>query len=293
MEIRNGLFVYKNENCMKQMHDFYDKSLEALNVEFEEMQVDTTYGKTHILIAGDRNKPMICSIHGGNGISTLNLRIFKPLLNYYCIMSPDVIGMPGKSHPYRNLNTKKDDFAYWLREILDFLEIRSISFVVSSYSAAMLFSLAKVFPERIDKAALVVPSGLAHGPIIPIIGKMSIPFMKYYIKPSAKALKGITEVMITESDEIWEEFFDLMMSSYKMEMRPPKEYTQKELCKFNSEVIIFASNDDIFFPADQVFKKSDQILNIAPQKHYIKCKHLPSDSTMLDVCEKIHSFFGE
>lgn len=100
---------------MKQLHKFYDKALD---------------------------------IHGGNGISPLNIRIFKPLLKYFCILSPDVIGMPGKSHPYRNLNTKKDDFAYWLCELLDALKIDKISFVVSSYSSAMLLALAKSLPQR-------------------------------------------------------------------------------------------------------------------------------------------------
>ncbi|MCR4989691.1 MAG: alpha/beta hydrolase [Lachnospiraceae bacterium] len=287
---KDGKYVYKNEDCMRKMHDFYDRALGELQTVFEEKQIYTSYGKTHVIIVGDRSKPMICSIHGGNGISPLNIRIFRPLLKHYCIMSPDVIGMPGKSHPYRNLNTKKDDFAYWLCEVLDDLKIDRISFVVSSYSSAMLLALAKVFPERIDKAVFVVPSGFAHGPIIQIIRKMSLPFIRYYIKPSEKTMKGIVEVMISESEPLWEEFFDLMMSSYKMEMRPPKEYTKEELRNFNSKAVIFASNDDVFFPADRVFEKSDKILNNTPGKYYIDCKHLPSDDTMLDVCEKIHGF---
>ena len=55
----------------------------------------------------------------GNGISPLNIRIFIPLLEEYCIIAPDVIGMPGKSEPYRNLDTNKDDYGLWLGEIMD------------------------------------------------------------------------------------------------------------------------------------------------------------------------------
>lgn len=50
---------------------------------------------------------MIFMIHGGNGISPLNIKLFLPLLKEYCMIAPDVIGMPGKSEPYRNLNTVK------------------------------------------------------------------------------------------------------------------------------------------------------------------------------------------
>ena len=33
--------------------------------------------------------------------------LFLPLLDEYCIIAPDVIGMPGKSDPYRNISSKK------------------------------------------------------------------------------------------------------------------------------------------------------------------------------------------
>lgn len=286
-------YVYKNYDSMNKMHAFYDKSLKMLKVNYKEKNINTTYGETHILIVGDESKPPIFTLHGGNGISTLNIRLFIPLLKYYSIISPDVIGMPGKSSPYRNLNTKKEDYGHWICEILDNMNINKIPFVVSSYSSAMMLSLAKVHPEKISKAALIVPSGIAHGKILPIISKMAIPFIKYYHKPSKSTLQGITEVMVSDNDKLWNEFFELMMSSYKMEMRPPKEYKRKELNNFKSPVIIFASDEDIFFPANKVFKKADSLFQIKPQKYNISGKHLPSNSTMVDICEKIYHFFEE
>lgn len=286
-------YVYKNTESMNKMYSFYDKSLKILKVNYKEKTINTTYGETHVLIVGDENKPPIFTLHGGNGISTLNIRLLMPLLEHYNIISPDVIGMPGKSFPYRTLNSNNEDYGYWICEILDNLEIKEIPFVVSSYSSAMMLSLASVHPERISKAALIVPSGIAHGSILPIISKMAIPFIKYYYKPSESTLDGITNVMVSDKDKLWNEFFELMMSSYKMEMRPPKEYKTKELINFKSPVIIFASDEDIFFPANKVFKKADSLFQVKPQKQLITGKHLPSKSTMVDVCEHIYNFFEE
>ena len=56
------------------------------------------------------------------------------------------------------------------------------------------------------------------------------------------------------------EFFDIMMSSYKMEMKPPREYKAKELDSFTSPLLIIASDRDIFFPADKVFAKAERSL---------------------------------
>lgn len=288
--MKKGKYVYKNKESMDTMYAFYDKALSSLNVDYEEVYIDTTYGKTHLLTIGDKNKTPIFTLHGGNGISPLNIRFFLPLLENHCIIAPDVIGMPGKSAPYRNLNTNKDDYGVWIHEIIEYLKLDKVSFIVSSYSCAMMLSLAKIKPERIDKVIFIVPSGIAHGAIFPMMSKMAIPFMKYYFKPSNKTLNTIIETMVSECDELWSEFFDLMMSSYKMEMRPPKEFSKNELVNFYSPILIFASNEDIFFPADKVFSKAKQLFNGSIKTYLIDGKHLPSNKTMKYICDKTAQF---
>ncbi|HEX2944742.1 MAG TPA: alpha/beta fold hydrolase [Clostridia bacterium] len=284
------MFVYKSQECMNRMHSFYDKSLELLNVEYSDSYIQTSFGKTHIVCIGDKKKKPLFTLHGGNGISPLNIRLFLPLVDEYYIIAPDVIGMPGKSEPFRNLDTRKDDYGNWLNEILNTLNLDSIMFVVSSYSSAMMLSLAKIHPERISKAVLLVPSGIAHGSLPTIIWNMSIPFVKYYLHPKRKTLEGIMNTMVTEGDDIWCEFLDLMMTSYKMEMRSPREFRKDELSNFTAPVLIIASSEDVFFPDYKVFAKADKIFAGKIEKMKITGKHLPSHKTMEDVCKAIIDF---
>jgi pimeloyl-ACP methyl ester carboxylesterase len=290
--LKNGRFVYKSEESLKKMHEFYDKTLASLNVSYSEDYFDTTFGKTHCLLLGDKNKPMICTIHGGNGISTLNLKLFAPLLSEYCILAPDVIGMPGKSDPYRNISSRKDEYGLWIKEVLDRYNCGRISFVVSSYSSAMFLSFAKYYPEKVDRALLLVPSGIAHGPILPMLTKMVVPFIKYYFKPSEKTLDAVIGTMGGNGDD-WREFFDIMMSSYKMEMKPPKEYKAKELETFKAPLLIIASQRDIFFPADKVFKQASKIFKGPVTTAEIDSLHLPSEDAMIDICRQTVSFFSQ
>ena len=199
--------------------------------------------------------------------------------------------MPGKSAPYRTLNTNRDDYGRWLVEILDIQKIDKIPFVVSSYSSAMLLSLAQVAPQRIEKAALVVPSGIAHGPLMPILRSMAVPMLKYYFVQSDRSFKKIMQLMATEDDEQMEEFFKLMMSSYKMEMKPPREFSKDDLKNFTAPVILFASDDDIFFPAKRVFPRAKEIFPTMPELIKITGNHLPSADTMSFVCERIGEAF--
>lgn len=283
-------FVYKSQECMNAMHSFYDKSLMLLNVEYSDSYIQTSFGKTHILFVGDKKKKPLFTLHGGNGINPLNIRLFLALVDEYYIIAPDVIGMPGKSEPLRNLDTRKDDYGNWLNEILSALKLDNVMFVVSSYSSAMMLSLAKVHPERISKAVLLVPSGIAHGSLTTIIWNMSIPFIKYYFHPERKTLEGIMNTMVTEVDDIWCEFLDLMMTSYKMEMRPPREYRKNELLNFTAPVLIIASSEDVFFPDYKVFAKADKIFAGKIEKMKITGKHLPSQKTMGEVCKAIIDF---
>ena len=288
--IKTGKFVYKNEDSMKKMHEFYDKTLASLDVPYSEDYFDTSFGRTHCLLVGDLEKPRICTIHGGNGITTLNLKLFLPLLEEYCIIAPDVIGMPGKSDPYRNISSRKDEYGLWIREVLDHYKEDRISFVVSSYSSAMFLSFAGMYPENVRSALLLVPSGIAHGSVLPMMGKMVVPFMKYYFSPSVKTLDAVIESMGGKEDPVWREFFDIMMSSYKMEMRPPREYKKREMISFKAPLLIIASEKDIFFPAGRVFRRAREIFAGPITTIEIDSKHLPSDETMADVCKRTIEF---
>jgi pimeloyl-ACP methyl ester carboxylesterase len=288
----NKKYVYKNETGQKKVFDFYDKVLKGLQVDYKEYYLKTSYGETHLLVVGDNNKPPIFTLHGGNGINPLNLKLFMPLIDNFCIYAPDVIGMPGKSSPYR-MNPKNDDYGLWLNEIIEELCLPSVAFVVSSYSSAMLLSLAKVHPEKISKAVLLVPSGIAHGPIIPIIKKQVLPFITYTINPTRERLKKAFEPMITEEDEIWYEFFNLILTAYRMELRSPREFKKSEMSRFNASLFIICAKQDIFFPPNKIFLRAKKIFNCSIVEKIIEGKHLPSQSTMRKVCDYIEVFLNK
>lgn len=282
-------YVYKSKNCEEKMHLFYDKVLTGLSVEYEEKYIETSFGITHLLIVGDKKKKPIFTLHGGNGINPLNIKLFLPLLNDFCIYAPDVIGMPGKSYPYR-MNPKNNDYGLWLNEVIEKIKKDKVTFVVSSYSSAMMLSLAKVHPEKIEKAVLLVPSGISHGNMLVIMQKQMLPFITYEIKPSKQKLKRTFEPMLTEEDEIWYELFDLILTTYEMELRSPREFNKKEMNNLKAPLFIIVAKQDIFFPPKQVLEKAKRIFNCSIKEMIIEGKHLPSENTMKNVCKEIKKF---
>lgn len=61
-------YVYKNLDSEKRIHDFYDKTLNNLKIDYHEQYIETSFGKTHLLTIGSLDKPAIFTLHGGNGI---------------------------------------------------------------------------------------------------------------------------------------------------------------------------------------------------------------------------------
>lgn len=55
-----GKFVYRNEACMEKMYAFYDRSLASLHIDYSEETIQTSFGKTHIVFAGDRARYVRC-----------------------------------------------------------------------------------------------------------------------------------------------------------------------------------------------------------------------------------------
>ena len=74
-------------------------------------------------------------------------------------------------------------------------------------------------------------------------------------------------------------------------MKPPKEYSKKELASFKAPLLIMASQKDIFFPADRVFSKAKKIFSGPVITVEIDSKHLPSDEVMVEVCQRAKDFF--
>jgi hypothetical protein len=288
------IYVYKDEIGQKKIYDFYDKALAELKVNYEEQFVETSFGITHLLVIGDKSKPPVFTLHGGNGMNPLNIKLFLPLINDFCIYAPDVIGMPGKSAPYR-MNPKNDDYGLWINEIMEKQNLASAAFAVSSYSSAMLLSFAKIHPEKISKAVLLVPSGIAHGPIIPILYKQMLPFVTYAIKPTRERLKKAFEPMMTEEAEVWYEFFNLILTAYKMELRSPREFKKNEMLNFRAPLFIIPAKADIFFPPKQVLSKAKRIFSssVSIEEKIIDGKHLPSEATMQEVCMCITEFLNK
>ena len=87
--------IYRSPNGKQILSDLYDRQLDSLNIQYEEKFVQTRYGTTHMILAGNKDSiPLIC-LHGGNSNTPDTLKSDLPLLECFRIHSVDIIGHPG------------------------------------------------------------------------------------------------------------------------------------------------------------------------------------------------------
>ncbi len=122
--------------------------------------VPTAYGSTHVVLAGPETAPPVVLLHGWNTNASGWWPQIQALAGLYRVVVPDTIGQAGRSSPTRP-STRGPAYADWLQQVLDALALRRPAFIGSSGGAWLTLKLAATEPERIGRAALLSPAGLA------------------------------------------------------------------------------------------------------------------------------------
>ena len=153
--------VYKSKQDEANIIGLYDRQLAALNIAYEESFVETRFGKTHVIKTGNPKGKPILIFHGGNSTTPYNLAGFSAMLDKFCVYAADTIGHPGKS-AQTVLSAKTTEYGDWAADLIDGLGFQKVTCIGGSYGGGILVKLMCTAPEKIEKAILIVPSGIAN-----------------------------------------------------------------------------------------------------------------------------------
>ena len=71
--------VYKSKQSETTIMELYDRQLKALNFEYEDLYVDTRFGKAHVVKFGKLDGKPLLIIHGGNNTTPYSLRYYADI----------------------------------------------------------------------------------------------------------------------------------------------------------------------------------------------------------------------
>ncbi len=252
--------IYKSPEGEKVLSNIYDRQLESLNIGYDSCIIQTRFGHTHVISAGNKKGRPVIIFHGGNSTNPYNLKAFLHLLKKFRIYAPDTIGHPGRS-AQRVLSSRDNSYGEWAADVIGGIGLKQVGCIGVSYGGGILARLAAVRPECIEKAAFVVPSGIANNSLLSIILKLGLPMIRYRMFPRKGNLVEAVRPMLQTGD-IDEDTLEMVEAVFKhvdVKAEMPRNALRYELSQFNAPVMVIAAGRDVLFPGRKVLKRAEEI----------------------------------
>jgi pimeloyl-ACP methyl ester carboxylesterase len=146
----------------------YDAAMRLWPVSYEEMDVPSRFGMTHVVVSGPKNAPPLVLLHGYMATLTMWAPNIADFSKDYRVYAIDVMGQPSKSIPTEPIRNAAD-YVAWLTATLDALGLDCVSLVGMSYGGWLALSFAVAAPKRVQKLVLLSPAAS----LLPIVKQFS------------------------------------------------------------------------------------------------------------------------
>lgn len=286
--------IYRTPEGRARILELYDRGVEALGLDVEERWVGTRFGRTHVLVVGPEGAPPLVAFHGGNATNPLSLAWFRPLAETWRIHAPDTVGHPGKSAETRP-DPGGDDYGLWAVDVLEGLGLGRVPMVGPSYGAGIVLRTAAVEPERVERAALVVPAGVVSLRRVAVLARVALPALAWRLHSSRGRLEAVERALFTEPPTgLWRETLEATLEHVEVERRMPKAATREDLAGYAGPTLVIGASDDPLFPGAALAARAPAAI---PGRVDVVVldgeRHVPSPGALGKVAARVAAFLAE
>ena len=250
--------MFKSKQGKNEILRLYDKKLESLNLDFEYLTVQTSFGKTNIIATGDPANPPIILVHGSNGCAPIALETYANLHKTYRVFAVDVLAQPNKSAETR-LSMKDDSYGKWMNEIITDLKIESVTMAGFSFGGLIILKTLEHDESNIKEVYLSAPAYIVNGNPLKAIFKVFIPMKMYMKTKKVKYVEKFLSHLFTDRDEFAIEFLSKVFLEFEMDFTPVPVIDTKAAKEITTPITIFAAGNDIMFPGKKMIKRAAKI----------------------------------
>ncbi|MGL4106679.1 alpha/beta hydrolase [Clostridium sp. LP20] len=274
--------AFKSKEGKRDVIEYYNSFLQNSTFSLEELYVDTEYGKTFIIAAGEKSSPPLVLLHGSAMNSVMWLKDIEKYSVTYRVYAIDMIGEPGKSEETQ-LPLEDDSYSKWLNEVFNGLTLDKASIIGISLGGWLGTKFAISYPEKVDKLLLISPSGI--GPqrksfLFKCIGHMIFGekgMDKLYYKVNGN--QPIPEKMLKYQKLIGKNF------NNRTEIIPI--FSDEDIKRLNMPTTLFVGLKDIMLHSDKTAKRLERLL---PQAKINICPE--AGHTIINLTDEINKFLN-
>jgi 2-hydroxy-6-oxonona-2,4-dienedioate hydrolase len=286
--------MFKDRAAEKKMADWFETFRSAIGFPTESRVVETTVGRTHVLIAGPPDgEPLVC-LHGALATSAHLLPELGGLVDRYRIYAIDVMGQSVMSEN-RRLALDDDSYGHWLREVTTGLGLERFALFGVSWGGFVALRAARATPEAIRALVLLVPAGLVAGSAWAGFTKIGWPMFTYRLAPSDDRLQRLVSALFSSADAQWTKYFGDAVLAYRLDMRIPPLLRPADVANYTGPTLILGADEDVSFPGGALVARARELFPRAEIELLENCKHCPptGNDFRARTAKRIGTFLAE
>jgi pimeloyl-ACP methyl ester carboxylesterase len=254
----------------------YDAVLQRWPIPYEELDVPTRFGITHVVAAGPKNAPALVLLHGYMATSVMWAPNIADFSRDYRVYAIDVMGQPSKSAPDQPIRNAAD-YVAWLTAALDGLNLGRVSLLGMSFGGWIALRYAVAAPERIHNLALLSPGGF-----LPMVKQFSLRGMLMVFLPTRFTVNSFMR-WAGFTDTAAEPVLDLMYLGVK-HFRMPKDtvradrdaanlISDDELRSLHMPMLLLFGDDEVIYDSAKALERARRLIPHVEGELIPGCRH--------------------
>ncbi len=156
---RPAHFPFRSAEAREEYLRFYDRRAERWPVPSETRTVPTSFGETFVRISGPKDAAPLVLLPGMSSNGLMWETMIEPFARRYRTYAVDSVSDVGRSVPTRDMRSAAD-YAQWLDELFEALDLRDVNLVGMSYGAWITANMALLRPERLRRTVWLAPAAV-------------------------------------------------------------------------------------------------------------------------------------
>lgn len=250
--------LFKSEVGKKEIFSLYDGKLAELNIDYKYETVETSFGKTNIIVTGDASNPPLIIVHGSNGCAPIGLETYPNLSKKYQVFAVDVLAQPNKSAETR-LSMKDNSYGKWLNEIITNLDLKNVVLAGFSFGGLIILKTLLADETKVKEVFLAAPVFIVNGNPLKALFKIFIPMKRYMKTKNVKYVEKFLTELFTAKDEFAIKFLSKVFLHFEMDFTPVPIINKNDANKIKTPITLIAAKHDLLFPGEKMIKRASKI----------------------------------
>lgn len=271
--------IFKSAEAEAEYLAAYDAAMKLWPVAYEQRNVPTSYGSTHVIVSGPADGPPLVLLHCALMTSAIWSPIVGDLSRTHRTYAVDVMGDVGRTVP-TNPPTDEDRAADWLAQVFDELGLDRAAVIAWSFGGGTATNFAMRHPNRVERLALLAP----FKPFVKQGAGFFFGFIPFLV-PTRKAAKLFERKMCYDGDFGQSEHSELLYLRYRcarflLKVVPPRTFTDLEFRLLTMPVLLLVGEQEYLYDGPTSVERANAVLPNGRAELLPRCNHaIVSDQT--------------